>query len=231
MRADVKPGKAHGGHGGQDGCASRRAEMGGGHGTESGGHACVPGQVTEPGSLCPAAACGGHQFRGPRPAHHPLDHLGERPGAGAGRQQPPGEVSVVSQPGHAGGGRYRAKGAGLHDDPGRQVQRVWQAVHGPEQRGLGSSHMAPAHQHGGDRDGCRAQLEPDPRVGQHLRQRTFCSITRPLRELPRELGHAAVRDVVCHRPRSTPSFRLRTSRSCSLGYRPIVLSNSSINAI
>ncbi|MGZ5978904.1 MAG: hypothetical protein ACXWNX_15785 [Isosphaeraceae bacterium] len=71
------------------------------------GHACMPGQVPEPGRFAAAEVGAWKQHRGPGPLHHSLNHLRQGPGGCAARQEPARQLAVPGQrcrAGRRGGG-------------------------------------------------------------------------------------------------------------------------------
>ena len=111
MGSDIDPGQAHDGGQVQGDGAAGLAEMGEGGGAQGDGDAGVPGQVAEPGGFATVDASLPKQGRRPGPAHHLLEDLGQCPGAGAARQEPPGEFAVPGQPCRAGRRGGGAEGA------------------------------------------------------------------------------------------------------------------------
>ena len=168
MSAHVETGQPDQGHGGQGEGAARRAEPGQGGGAQSDADGGVPGQVSEPGGFPAATAAPRQQRHRPGSAHHPLNQLRRRPGARAAEEEPCGQLTFASPPG---GGRARghgAEGTQLHDDPGGRVQRVGQAVDGPEGPGLRGAHAIAVHGAGRGQQRGEAQAEPSPGIGQRL---------------------------------------------------------------
>jgi hypothetical protein len=170
MRAHVDPGQPHQGDGAQGQPAAQRAEPGQGGDPEGDGHGGVPGQIPETGGVPAAAAGPGQHGHRPGPPHYLLDQLGQCPGAGAAGQQPRRQLAVSGQPRRGGRGGHGAEGAGLHDDPGRPVQRVGQAVDRLEGAGLPGAHAVVAHGTGRGQQRRDARAEPGPRIGQQSHQ-------------------------------------------------------------
>jgi hypothetical protein len=113
-----------------------------GGGAQGDGDGRVPGQVPEPGGFPAAAADPGQQFHRPGPEHYLLDQLRRRPGAGAAEEEPTGQLAVSGPPGRGRGCGHGTERTHLHDGPGGRVQRVGQAVDGPEGPGLPGPHAA-----------------------------------------------------------------------------------------
>ena len=114
-------------------------------------------------------------------AHHLFDQLGQGPGARAAREQAARKRAVVRQQRCAccrGRGAERAQ---LHDDPDGTVERVGQAVDGPERLGLALPHPFSARRQCGDQYRCRAQAESAPGIGQPAHGRTLSGLPGPLR--------------------------------------------------
>ncbi len=168
MGADVDTGQPHQGNGGQGEGPARRAEPGQGGGAKGDGDGSVPGQVTETGSV-PTTAAGPRKQRGRAgAAHYLLDQFRQRPGASAADEEPTRQLAVSGQPRRSGSRGHGTEGAHLHDDPGGRVQRIRQAVGGPEGSGLPGAHAVVAHGTGRGQQRRDAHAEPDPGIGQRL---------------------------------------------------------------
>ena len=85
-------------------------------------------------------------------------------------QQPRRQLAVSGQPRRSGRRGHGAEGAGLHDDPGRPVQRVGQAVDRLEGAGLPGAHAVVVHGTGRSQQRRDAHAELGPRIGQQARQ-------------------------------------------------------------
>lgn len=191
MGAHVQPGQPHQGHGGQGESAACRAEPGQGGGTEGDGNGRVPGQVPEPGGVAAAAVDPGQQRPRPGPAHHLLDQLRQRPGAGAAKEEPGGQFAVSGPPGGERGRGYGAESPQLHDDPDGRVQPIRQAVDGPEGYDLAGAHAVAVH--GADRTQQRGEThaEPGPRIGQRFTKLHRLTITAAIGRAGRQRREAA----------------------------------------
>jgi hypothetical protein len=165
MSADVDPGQAHGRDGDYGEETADWPEMGKGGRAESDSNTGVSGQVPEPGGVGAAAVGTWQQAGRPRSAHHLLDELGQRPGAGACGKEPARQSAFSGKPRHASSHGRRANGTELHGGPGGQVNRVGQAVDRAERHDLNGADARAARRLGRDQYDRRSCTEADPGIG------------------------------------------------------------------
>ena len=190
-----------------------------------------PDRYPSPAGSRPRTASPRKQGGRPGPPHHLLDDLGQRPGARATRQEPPGEFAVPGQPCRAGRRGGGAEGAQLHDGPGGRVKPAGQAVDRPERRGLAAADAIAARGDGRDQQGRCPGCEPDPGIGQDVGEGTLSAPRGGPEGGGSDAGLVGGIGERGHGFSSTPSSCFRTSRSCCLGYRPTAALNCSIRAI
>ena len=143
MSAHVNAGEANDRHDGGNCSAPGRAQSREGRRAQGYGHARVPGEIPEPGSFGATGPGPADQRRWPGTAYYPFDQLGQGPAGRAAGQKPARKLAIVSQQRCGGGRGHGAERTELHDDPHGAVQRVGQAVDGPEGPGLAVPYLVP----------------------------------------------------------------------------------------
>jgi hypothetical protein len=144
MSPHIDAGEANDRHGGGNSRPPGRAQPREGRRAHSHGHARVPGEIPEPGSLGAAGPGPADQRRWPGPAYHPFDQLGQGPAGRAAGQKPARELTVVSQQSCGGCRGHGAERTELHDHPHGTVERVGQSVDSQEGPGLALPNLVPA---------------------------------------------------------------------------------------